>query len=86
MDNQQNHNGPDRGRQNGGPGNNKNHSMFLVFLVVTLITLLIMGFVNNMLRDTTSQEISYDEFLTMLEAGNVEEVEVESTRLSIRAS
>ena len=83
MDNQQNHNGPDRGRQNGGPGNNKNHSMFLVFLVVTLITLLIMGFVNNMLRDTTSQEISYDEFLTMLEAGNVEEVEVESTRLKI---
>ncbi len=83
MDNQQNNNGPDRGRQGGGPGSNKNHSMFLIFLVVTLITLLIMGFFNNMIKDTTSQEISYDEFLTMLEAGNVKEVEVESTRLKI---
>ena len=83
MDNQQNHNGPDRGRPGGGPGNNRNHSMFLIFLVVTLITLLIMGFFNNMIKDTTSQEITYDEFLTMLEAGNVEKVQVESTRLKI---
>ncbi len=84
MDNQQRGNGPERGRGNqNGPGNNKNHSTLLIFLVVTLVTLLIMSFFNNMVKDSTSQEITYDEFLEMLEAGNVEKVEVDTNKLSI---
>ena len=43
----------------------------MIFMVVTLITLLIMNFFNNMMKDTTSQEITYDEFLEMVDKGLV---------------
>lgn len=85
MDNQSRGNGPERGRrdQGGGPGNNRNHSTLLIFLGVTLLTLLIMSFFNNMVKDSTSQEITYDEFLEMLAADNVERVELQSSKLVI---
>ncbi|MBO7711860.1 MAG: ATP-dependent zinc metalloprotease FtsH [Lachnospiraceae bacterium] len=84
MDNYQRGDGPDRGRGggNGGPGNNR-HSSLLIFLVVTLVTLVIMSFVNNMVKDSTSQEITYDEFLEMLSAGNVERVKLENNKVTI---
>ena len=85
MDNYQRGDGPDRGRGsgNGGPGSNRNHSSLLIFLVVTLVTLVIMSFVNNMVKDSTSQEITYDEFLEMLSAGNVERVKLENDKVTI---
>ena len=85
MDNYQRGDGPDRGRGsgNGGPGGNRNHSSLLIFLVVTLVTLVIMSFVNNMVKDSTSQEITYDEFLEMLSAGNVERVKLENDKVTI---
>ena len=85
MDNHQRGDGPDRGRGSGnqGPGNNRNHSSLLIFLVVTLVTLVVMSFVNNMVKDSTSQEITYDEFLEMLSAGNVERVELETNKVTI---
>ena len=87
MDNYNGNNGPDRGRGNDGggrgPGNNRNHSTVMIFLIVTLATLLIMSFFNRMVKDTTSQEISYNEFLEMLDAGNIESVKIESSKLTI---
>ena len=50
---------------------------------MTLVTLVIMSFVNNMVKDSTSQEITYDEFLEMLSAGNVERVKLENDKVTI---
>ena len=87
MDNHQRGDGPGRrgGNQNGGGqgNNNNNHSSLLIFLAVTLITLLVMSFVNNRVKDSTSQEISYNEFLELLEKGNVERVDIDSNKLTI---
>ncbi len=85
MDNNQRNNGRDPGNNgNGGPGNgNKNHSTILIFLVVTLITLVVMSFFNNMVKDTTSKEITYDEFLEMVDKGLVEEVTLDEDTITI---
>lgn len=84
MDNSQRNNGPG-GDQNGnkGPGGNKNHSTIMIFLIVTLVTLVLMSFFNNMVKDTTSQEITYDQFLEMVEKGLVEKVVCENDKLTI---
>ena len=82
MDNNQN--GDRRG--NGSPGNNKNHSALLIFLAVTLLTLVVMSFFNNVMRDTTSEEIAYNEFLQLLDSGKVKSVEIGPSKLTITPS
>ena len=88
MDNNQQNNGRgpgnNRNNGNGGPGNgNRNHSTILIFMAVTLITLLIMNFFNKMVKDTTSQEITYDEFLEMVDKGLVEEVTLDEDTITV---
>ena len=88
MDNNQQNNGigpgNNRNNGNGGPGNgNRNHSTILIFMAVTLITLLIMNFFNKMVKDTTSQEITYDEFLEMVDKGLVEEVTLDEDTITV---
>ncbi|MCR5160609.1 MAG: ATP-dependent zinc metalloprotease FtsH [Lachnospiraceae bacterium] len=85
MDNnyQRNNNDPNNDRRGGGQPGNKNHSTIVIFLIVTLITLLIMSFVNNMMKDNTSQEITYDQFLTMLSKGQVGSVRIGGSKLTI---
>ena len=76
MDNNQRNSGPGGNNNNGsgGPNNQKNHSTIMIFLVVTLVTLVIMSLFNNMMQDSTSQEITYDQFLEMVDEGQVERV------------
>ena len=77
-----------QGGGNQGPNRKpgKNNSTFMIFLVVTLVTLLAMAVLNNVWNDTTSVEITYDQFLDMLEAGQVEHVTITSTELEIETS
>ncbi|MDO5345141.1 MAG: ATP-dependent zinc metalloprotease FtsH [Lachnospiraceae bacterium] len=55
----------------------------MIFIVVTLVTLVLMSFFNNMIKDTTSQEITYDEFLAMVDKGLVDKVVFENDKLTI---
>ena len=84
----ENQHGPGRGSENGGPdNNNRNHSTLIVFLAVTLITLLVMSFVNKvMTRSTASEEIKYNEFLRLLDEGKVKSVEISTDKLTITPS
>ena len=75
--NQGNHNG------NGGGNQNRNHSSILIFLVVTLVTLVLMSFFNRMMNDSTSMEISYDQLLNLLEQNLVESVTLDSDKLTV---
>ena len=72
--------------RNEGPGNtpqNNNHSSLLIFLGVTLITLLIMSFVNRAMNDSTSMEISYDQFLDLLDRNLIQKVTLDTDKLTI---
>ena len=54
---------------------------------VILITVVIIGYlvfgVSNLVGNSTSKEISYDEFLTMLDEGKIEEVVIGSDKINI---
>ena len=78
-----NENNHGNGSGNGQNHQNRNHSSILIFLVVTLITLVLMSFFNRMMNDSTSMEISYDQFLDLLEQDLVESVKLDADKLTI---
>ena len=80
---QQGGNRNQNGQQGGNGNRNRNHSTLVIFLIVTLATLLIMSFFNNLVKDSTSTEITYDQFLDMLEKGQVKSVEIGDSKLTI---
>ena len=90
MDNQ-NYQGP---QNNGGNGNNNGNGgndqkgpqkrqSFMLLLVAALITLLSMSFLMNSVSNSSSKEITYDEFLQMIEDGKVDSVLIKSDKLEI---
>jgi len=73
MDNNQNQN---KNRKNDKRG-------WLLVLITTLITGYLLFSLFNMAGKATTQEISYDEFLTMVDEGRVEEVVIGSDQITI---
>lgn len=90
MDNQnyqgsQNNGG--NGNNNGNGGNDQKgpqkRQSFMLLLVAALITLLSMSFLMNSVSNSSSKEITYDEFLQMVEDGKVDSVLIKSDKLVI---
>ncbi|MCD8015878.1 MAG: ATP-dependent zinc metalloprotease FtsH [Lachnospiraceae bacterium] len=83
MDNNQNdnrRNGGDQGPNRSG----RNNNTFVIFLAVTLVTLLVMALVNSSFSSSTSSvEITYDKFLELLDEGQVSEVTIYSDEIEI---
>lgn len=80
--------GPNNGNHNGGPGgpggNGDPRKQSLIMLVVAaLVTLLCISMFMKMLTGASNQEITYNEFVKMVEDGEVKSVTVESDRLTI---
>lgn len=75
-----------QGNGNGGPGNNgqdpKKQSV-LLFLIASLITLLMMSYFMKVMTGGTEREITYNEFITMIEEGEVENVEITPDQITI---
>ena len=78
MDNQQ---GPNN--NNGDKRNDKNGQMFLMLIVVTLVALFIMSLVTRLETSSMSKEISYTEFLNMIDEDKVAAVEFASQQINI---
>lgn len=81
---------PDGQRQPDQNGRNKNNGKkpnsgksILVFLVITLVVMLISNMVTSMVKDTTEREITYNQFINMVDRGEVESVEISSSRIDI---
>ena len=80
-------NGNDNNNKNGNENNNGNGSRkpnaqnSLVFIMFTLIALFVISFISNKYDNQGVQETSYTEFLTELEAGNVESVKFDSYQI-----
>ncbi len=78
--NQNNNQGP-----NGDQGpNRRRRSGFTTFLIVMLVVLVVMALVNGLFSsDTSSQEITYNEFLELLAEGQVDSVVIGSSEIEI---
>ena len=86
MENNRNNPNPN---QNKGPNQdpnqngNKNRYSILSFLIFVLVSLIGMSFFTNIFKDTTSKEISYDEFIQMIEEDQIKEVQAEGQTIKI---
>ncbi len=80
MDENRNQN---RNSNNGGGKDPRNRQSILIFLIVTLVAMLAISSFKGLLGTSTSKEITYDEFVKMLDEGKVEKVEVTSKRVNI---
>ena len=76
--------------QGGGPqgpqgpgGRPPGRQNLMMILVAALVTLVCMSFFMRMLSGVSSQEISYNEFLEMVEEGRVERVEIGDSQITI---
>lgn len=61
----------------------KNKQTIMVFLIVALVFLMFMSFLSSMLQESTMKKITYDQFMTLLDAQQVESVKMESDRIII---
>lgn len=94
MDNNQfNNYDNNSGRNSGGPGNNKNGNNgnskdpkkqnLLILLIAALVSLLVISYFMKAVTGATNREISYNEFLEMVENGKVDKVKIESAEIVI---
>ena len=86
FDNNQGKNGQNKNQKGkGGPsqGNGSGKQNLLIFLVAALISLVVMSYFMKSLEASTSKEITYDEFVIMLEEGKVESVHIAADRITI---
>ena len=75
-------NRPDRNNPNNQGGPNRNRQTILAFCVCLLVTLVCLNFVTNM-REGSSSEISYDQFIEMVNKDQVKEVTLQSGVLTV---
>ena len=94
MDNNQfnnyNNNSGGNGNNNGGPGGNGNGNgkdpkkqNLLILLIAALLSLLCISYFMKAFTGATDTEISYNQFISMIEAGQIDKVKIESNQIMI---
>lgn len=83
MDNNQMNGNNNNNNNNGDNKNNKNSQMFLAFLLISLVMLFVMSYMNSKMDQMSSKEITYSEFLEMVEKDEVESVKISSSQITI---
>lgn len=76
-------NGNGNGGNNNGNGQNPKKQNLLILLVAALISLLCISYFMKAITGATNREITYNEFVTMIENGEVESVQIESSQIVI---
>ena len=61
----------------------KNRQTLVIMLIATLITVLFMSYMSRMVTTASSQEISYSQFMQLVEQGKIESVIIEEDRIAI---
>ena len=86
--NNYNNNGRNGGNRNNnlnnGNKNSRNVGTILAIVIACILTFVGISLLQGLLRDATYKEISYSEFLTMIEENKVAEVEFASDRIIIK--
>ena len=83
--NPNNNNNQNGGNNNngGGPRNNRNGQMVMMFVLITLVALLFMSLISKWQTQMTAREISYTEFIQMVDEGKIESVVLSSQQIDI---
>lgn len=88
--NQYNNNSGGNGNNNGGSGGNGNRNgrdpkkqNLLILLIAALLSLLCISYFMKAFTGATDTEISYNQFISMIEEGQVEKVKIESNQITI---
>ena len=86
--NNNNNNGGGNNRNNGNNGNNggrnnRNGQMVMMFVLITLVALLFMSLISKWQTQMTARDISYTEFLQMVDEGKVESVQLSAQQIDI---
>lgn len=68
---------------NNKPNKNNNKTGLLICLIAAVCMFAIFLIMNNQLKESTHQKISYDKFLDMLEDGEIKSVDLKSNEISI---
>ena len=84
MDNQNNRNNQNRNNQNDNKNKNNKQGLSFVILTAVITTFLVLT-LYQFQKNGTAEEITYDQFLKMIEQHKVEEVVISSDRISITA-
>lgn len=89
FDNNSNHNngGPNNGN-NGGNGNNNNgkdpkKQSIIIMITAAILSLLCISYFTKAVTGATTVEITYNQFIEMVEAGKVESVKIDSNQIEI---
>ena len=80
MDDRKNQN---REPENGSGGGPKNRQTILIILICLLVSLMVMGLLNNALGGITSEDLDYSKFLDMVNNDEVQEVVLKSGTLTV---
>lgn len=83
MDNN-NRNNPNNGNKNDKKP--KNMNTIIIILIAGVITFIAITMLNSMIKDATYKEITYSEFLQMIDEDKVSEVKFDSDRIIIQPS
>lgn len=78
--------GPENNGGSGGPGNNGNNpkkQSLIILLIAALITLFSISMFMKFMSGSTNQEISYNEFIDMINKNEIKSVVVDSDRIII---
>lgn len=83
---QGNNNGPSGSNNgnNGGPSKNPKKQSIIMFIIAALISLLLVSAFMNFMSGSSEKEITYNEFITMLEENKVASVTIDSDRIYIQ--
>ncbi|WP_442911478.1 ATP-dependent zinc metalloprotease FtsH [Lachnoclostridium sp. Marseille-P6806] len=76
-------NNNDRNRQSGGSGGQPPRQNIFIFLIAALVTLLSVSFFMSSFGKSTRREITYNQFIQMVESGKVESVVITSNDIRI---
>lgn len=78
-----NGNGNGNGNNNGNNGKDPKKQSALIMLVAALLSLICISFFSRAVTGATNKEIPYNQFLQMVENGEIEKVKIESSEIII---
>ena len=67
----------------GGSRGGRNGQTIMILLIAALLTLLLLSYLRGVVNNASNQKISYDEFIEMVMAGDVESVKISSDVITI---
>lgn len=79
----ENNNQQNNGSNGSGNNNGPKRQSILMFVVAALITLLLVSYFMRLVNGSDTEEISYNEFITMVESDQIESVVIGADRITI---